>query len=227
MKLLELDIELPFADHAFGTKEGTADDVEETVRIYSEIVGPIAHMRQVHGDRIVYADGPGVYEEADALFTDHHDLWLAVKSADCVPVLLSCPQAVAVVHCGWRGLEAELLPKTIQLLMDEYQITTIDIHMHIGPHISWNNYMVEEKFKDLFDEKHFKPAGKKGYTLMNLAGIARSQAREMGMPEANIVDAGLCTFHEKDLFHSHRRNKASGKDGYNVQLSMVKRSDMM
>jgi YfiH family protein len=225
MRLLELDQILQHAEHAFGTinESEKNTDPDELIRAYTEILGPIAHMRQVHGSRIVYTNDPGCIEEADAIYTDNPDLWLAVKTADCVPVLISTPHAVAAVHCGWRGLEAEILPQTIKVLMDEYNISAADVFIHIGPCISQSMYEVEEHYKKIFDEKFFKPAGKKGYTLMDLSGIVTAQAREMDVPKSHIIDSGLCTYQDKDLFHSYRRSKKEGDEGYNVQCSLVKR----
>lgn len=225
MKLLELDHALEYAEHAFGTlQDGDAiNDPDELIRAYTEVLGPIAHMRQIHGNRIVYTNEPGCIPEADAIYTDNPDLWLAVKTADCVPVLISSPQAVAAVHCGWRGLQNGILQNTIKKLMDEYNQSAADIFIHIGPCISQDFYEVEaEKFTPLFEEKHFKPAGKKGFVLMDLVGIAEQQARDMNVPKTHIIDSGLCTYQDKDLFHSYRRAKHEGKEGYNVQCSLVK-----
>lgn len=227
MRLLELEQPLQYAEHAFGTlqNEEKPQTLDELIRAYTEVLGPIAHMRQVHGDRVVYTNEAGCIEEADAIYTDNPDLWLAVKTADCVPVLISTPYAVAAVHCGWRGLQQEILPKTLKILMDEYNISAVDVFIHIGPCISQNKYEVEEHFKKIFDEKFFQPAGKKGYVLMDLVAIAESQAREMGVPKAHIIDSGLCTYEDKDLFHSYRRHKHLGEEGYKVQCSFVKRFD--
>lgn len=214
---------MEYAEHAFGTSEGSGEDINATVRGYTELMGPIAFMRQVHGDRIAYAFDPGCYEEADAIFTDNEDLWLAVSTADCVPVLLSCPHGVAAVHCGWRGLEAELLPKVIETLMKEFSVTGVDIFMHIGPCISQEHYEVDESFKESFDEKHFQPSKTKGKVLLDMRSVVIEQAREAGISLNHIQDSGLCTFSEKELFHSYRRNKEEGKDDYNVQLSMIRR----
>ena len=224
MKLIEMDQRLEYADHAFGTAVGTesATDPEEIVRTYTETLGPIAHMRQVHGDRVVYANAPGLYEEADAIFTDQKDLWLAVKTADCVPVLVSCPNAVAAVHCGWRGLEEEILPKTIKILMDEYNITGVDIFIHIGPCISQENYEVDESYVEKFGKEYFRECETEGKVLMNMVRVVEDQARDMGVSLNHIYDSGLCTFSEKELLHSYRRNKEEGNEEYNVQLSLVR-----
>jgi len=226
MKLLELEKPLQYAEHAFGTiHDGEIiNNPDELIRAYTEVLGPIAHMRQVHSDRIVYTNEAGCIEEADAIYTDNPDLWLAVKTADCVPVLVSTPHAVAAVHCGWRGLQAEILPKTIKKLMDEYNITAIDVFIHIGPCISQEKYEVEEHYKTIFDEKYFKPAGKKGFALMDMISITEDQARALGVPKTHITDSGgLCTYRDNDLFNSYRRSKQEKNESYNVQCSLVKR----
>ncbi len=225
MKFIEADVLFPHAEHAFGTKEGSHDNVEDTIRDYTEILGPIAHMRQVHGDRIVYAGEPRVYPEADAIVTDRPDLWLAVKTADCVPVLLSCPQAVAAVHCGWRGLQQDILAKTIEVLQNDLGVSSTDIHMMIGPCIRQHNYEVENEFKTHFPEKFFRPSEKEGFSRLDLAGVAKWQATEAGLIDLNIHDTRHCTFDKVDMFNSHRRNKEEGNQDYNVQLSLIKRRD--
>lgn len=223
MKLIQMEKPLEYADHAFGTALGSQapTDPEELIRGYSETLGGIAHMRQVHGDRIVYANAPGLYEEADAIFTDQRNLWLAVKTADCVPVLISSPHAVAAVHCGWRGLQADILPKTLTLLMDEFNMTGIDLFIHIGPCITQEHYEVSTSYKTFFADKHFKPSKTPGKVLLNLASVVEEQAQCCGVPKDHIHNSGLCTFSEKDLLHSHRRNKSQGVDTYQVQLSLV------
>lgn len=65
-----------------------------------------AVVRQVHGDGVVRVDAPGDWGEADALWTDHPRLPLAVFTADCFGVALLAPRAVGVAHAGWRGASA-------------------------------------------------------------------------------------------------------------------------
>ncbi len=221
---LTADKSLRHAQHVFGTKADARNDVNETIRIYTERLGPIAHMTQVHSDRIVYASVSGVYEECDALYTDHDNLWLAVKTADCVPILISSPAAVAVVHAGRRGLETGILPKMLTLLMDEFALSPLDIHVHIGPHISQNNYEIEEHFQHDFDEKFFKPSQNKGKVLMDLAGIAIQQATDEGIQDLNIFHMDRCTFNDSETFFSYRRfkkNEATEKNGR--QISLIKK----
>ncbi len=70
--------------------------------------------RQVHGAELAIHDGsqtpspfaePGAWiPEVDGHVTAEPGLPLLVFVADCVPVALSGPGGVAMLHCGWRGL---------------------------------------------------------------------------------------------------------------------------
>lgn len=217
---------LPHARHMFGTRADTHADTNKTVRLYTERLGPIAHMQQVHGNRIAYAHTSGVLPECDAVYTDQQGLWLAVKTADCVPVLISSPNAVAAVHAGWRGLQAEIIPQTIKLLCDEFGQLPDDLHVAIGPCISQKNYEVEGHFMDLFKPrlaKYFAAGQDDDHLQMDTAGIARAQALEAGVLDIHITSIGRCTFEDAATFNSYRRHK-SGKDAnYASQLSLIQR----
>ena len=218
--------ELPHAQHVFGTKSETGKTgAEDIVRTYTERLGGIAHMRQVHGDHISFAHGPGIYEECDAIYTDHRDLWIAVKTADCVPVLVSSPYGIGAAHCGWRGLQNGLLPKLLEKMSDEFNLSTVDLFIHIGPCIRQRNYEVDDIFLHDFDEKHFTESSNPGKVLMDCASIARSQAIDFGVPDLNIHDSGLCTYERDDLFNSYRRSKQK-EEPHSVQLSLVRRFEI-
>ena len=64
---------------------------------------------QVHGCRALRVDASALpagepLPSADAAITTRTDVAVAVKAADCVPILLAHPAgAVAAVHAGWRG----------------------------------------------------------------------------------------------------------------------------
>jgi len=71
---------IPGLIHGFGTRnsEGWPDP-------------PTATVRQVHSDRVVFADKPGVHGEADALVTNLPGFALAIRTADCVPIMIADP----------------------------------------------------------------------------------------------------------------------------------------
>ena len=60
-------------------------------------------------------------EDCDALITDVKGVVLNVLTADCVPILLydKEKEVVAAVHAGWKATKAQILPKTIHLLLQK------------------------------------------------------------------------------------------------------------
>lgn len=213
--------ELPYAQHVLGTKDHAYHSMDETIRNLTERLGPIAHMHQVHGKRIVYAHTNGISEECDAIYTDKPDLWLAVKTADCVPILISSPVAVAAIHAGWRGLENEIIDATINTLMTEFGLEAHEMHAIIGPCISQENYEVDATFERAFIgyERHISESESPNKVHLNLRGIAEQQLIEAGMLDINITTTANCTF--EDTFFSYR--KGTGKEAHQRQLSLIKR----
>src|SRR4051812_36197982 len=75
---------------------------------------------QVHGDRVLEV-GERPHDpasEADALLATAPGIVAAVKTADCVPVLLFHPGTgeAAAVHAGWRGTEAAIVCRAVEAL---------------------------------------------------------------------------------------------------------------
>ena len=81
----------------------------------------LALNRQVHGRTVLRASaGSRGQVEGDALWTDEPGLPVGALTADCVPVALVREAgerpAVAVVHAGWRGLLAGVVPAAVATL---------------------------------------------------------------------------------------------------------------
>jgi hypothetical protein len=87
-------------------------------------------LHQVHGATIVEVTEPGQHAgaQADAAFTTRPGCMLAVRTADCVPVVLVGQEAIGVVHAGWRGLAEGVIQTTVAAMGDV-------VEAHIGPHI--------------------------------------------------------------------------------------------
>ena len=74
--------------------------------------GSVAHVKQVHGKNIInladhnISEFDGLKLEADGLYTRQKQCVLAVKTADCVPILLATEDSgiVMAIHAGWKGL---------------------------------------------------------------------------------------------------------------------------
>jgi YfiH family protein len=89
-------------------------------------------VHQVHGDRVVVVDRPGHHGDADALVTTTPGLVLSVRVADCAPIALLAEDdgVVGVVHAGWRGIVAGVIPAALEAMRD---LGATDIRAVLGP----------------------------------------------------------------------------------------------
>ena len=112
----------------------------------------VAVMSQVHGADVLVVDaahGPlEAVGEADGAVTTATDVILAVRVADCVPVLFAAPGGIAVAHAGWRGVAAGVAPKTARVLCDVTGCLRSDVVAVVGPHISGERFEVGEEVVD-------------------------------------------------------------------------------
>ncbi len=106
-------------------------------------------VRQVHGRDGVDASEVAPDTCADAMHTERHDLALAILVADCLPILLfdDGGERIAVVHAGWRGLDAGVLGGAVARFADPHRVRAI-----IGPSISAGAYQVGPEVAERFTD---------------------------------------------------------------------------
>ena len=166
------------------------------------LVAPVARMRQVHGPVVLEVTAPGDAGEADALWTRVPGLLLAVVTADCVPVLLASEGAVAVVHAGWRGLAAGVIPAALAEMPGPCVAS-------IGPCISAASYETgEDVVQAIVDagvpEAHVarrRPDWARVHT--DVAAAAAWQCRAAGCVSVEVLGIDTRTTH---AFASFRRD---------------------
>jgi len=99
-----------------------------------------AFVSQVHGNTVIWAEKPGLAGEADAVLTRTPGLLVAVRTADCVPILVVGRTAVGAIHAGWRGLAAGIIPAALAELADDGPLRAV-----VGPAICMDCYEVGEE----------------------------------------------------------------------------------
>lgn len=181
----------------------------------------LVEVHQVHGSNVlvVRAGAPAHAgpndTRADALITDDPTRLIAVRVADCTPILLSSDDGrfVGAVHAGWRGVISGVLPHTIAAMR---AVGSHDIHAAIGPCIGAAHFEVgpevAAEFTRCFGERtpHVRShASQSGKFLVDLQGALAEQARFAGVVALDILP--LCTFTLPELFFSHRRD--AGRTG--------------
>lgn len=160
------------------------------------------HARQMHGVGIRAHHGPApdgllVTEAFDGHLTDRPGVLLAVSVADCVPVFLVAPQRhrVALLHGGWRGTAAGMVPKGIAALAEG---DPAGVHVHLGPAICGRCYEVGPEVHVALGLPD--PGGK---APVDVRAVQVAQAIGAGVPPERITVSEHCT-RCGDGFFSHR-----------------------
>ncbi len=160
--------------------------------------------KQVHGSDVVRQDEPsdrsawllgagGDPQLVDGWATSTEGLAPLVFVADCLPIALSGPGGVAMVHGGWRGLAAGIAAKGVR----EVQASAAAIGPGIGPCCFEVGEEVLAEFSGLGSDV---ADGR----MLDLGLVCERLLREAGVAE--IERSGLCTSCERELFYSHRRD---------------------
>ena len=174
-------------------------------------------VKQVHGTEALVVDRALAPTDRfvggwDALITDQPGIMVAVRTADCVPILIHDPKrhVVAAVHAGWRGAVAGIVPKTLALLESRFDSCLEHVLISIGPSAGVCCYEVDEPVLDRLcqgfpDWKKVVRMRGDGKAHLDLRALVREQARALGTPPKSITTVNLCTICHEDLFFSYRR----------------------
>ena len=185
--------------------------VAENWRLLEEATGlSFARVRQVHGARVVTAEGPcAPCDEADAVVSRTSGVAACVAVADCVPVLIADPAsgAVAAVHAGWRGTVARAAAAAVEALAARGGSRPRDLLAAIGPSIGPCCYEVSHELAARFEDA-FGP-GVVDRRPAPMLDLWEANARALGaaglLPD-RIDRLARCTACEQRLFFSHRRD---------------------
>jgi YfiH family protein len=192
-RVSELD-EFDWLLHGFGTRN--ADIPARFERL--------ATLQQVHSAECVAGAGRGgVLGTGDALLENTPGAVVAVKTADCIPLLLVDPghRAVAAVHAGWRGTVAGIARSAVAALGAQFGSRTGDLRAAIGPAIGKCCYEVGPEVAARF--------GVDGRAHIDLAETVRRQLEAAAVGGQRIYMSGLCTQCRAGEFHSFRRDGAA------------------
>lgn len=176
-------------------------------------------VKQTHSDTVVTSldDSNDYGIEADAQITSNANLGLCVITADCVPVLLFDPVSsiIAGVHAGWRGVAANIIPKTIKA-MEISGAQARHIQVIIGPHIQKSSFEVgldvcenilsslgplENEERSLYFEKMSDSKA-----LVDLNMIVKTQIQNAGIEFDHLFNLHIDTVTDLE-FHSFRRDQ--------------------
>jgi polyphenol oxidase len=220
------------APHLFTTRQ--LELTPAGYRQIAEALGAdrVATATQVHRAEVLVirrgtVDDVRVAPEADALVSDDPRSAIAVRAADCVPLVMAdrTRGVVAAVHAGWRGTAARAAVAGLDSLGREFGTRPSDVVVAIGPSIGPCCYEVGSELVDAFaaagHERHLidrwfaaRPGSgsrfgraAQGSLHLDVAGANRDQLLLAGVPEEQIHLAGLCTAMHLDVLTSYRVEK--------------------
>lgn len=190
---------------------GVTDRAGEDVDLRAQLpwAKALVGAQQVHGASIAAVETaqPTInpIPACDALTTGLPGVVLAIRSADCLPILVWDPvrRAIGLAHAGWRGLAAHLPSRLIMLMRQRYQSDPGDVWVAIGPAIRSCCYEVGEEFLPRFGAFLREVGGRR---MCDLIGCAARQVVEAGVPSGHVLDSGACTACDGTRWHSVRRD---------------------
>lgn len=195
---------------AIGAVPGRLVEAQQVHRAGVALVGPHDAGRTL----------PGV----DALVTDSPDVWLAVHTADCVPVLILDPArpAIAAVHAGWRGVAAGAVPAALGRLRTAFHSDPGRCLAALGPAVGGCCYEVDATVAGVMGEAPWWPRasrpGAPGKWYLDLREAIRAQLGASGVPAERIETIPGCTRCQPDLYFSYRRERVTGRMAACIRL---------
>src|SRR5688572_23500712 len=119
---------------------------------------------QVHESTVVEASPsrprPWSRPAADAVISNDPTAALAVRVADCVPILLTeeSGRSVAAIHAGWRGTSKRVAIAAVETMQSRYGVRPERMVAAVGPCIGLCCYEVGTDTRDAFRASGHHPA---------------------------------------------------------------------
>ena len=173
--------------------------------------------RQTHSTNVCWVDTFGEVPDTDAVITDKPGLCIAVKTADCIPVLLfdQRQHRIAAIHAGWRGTVGRIVEKTLLQLQSRAE----DISAIIGPGISLESFEVGDEVYEQFLQAGFpmqRLAKRYAKWHINLKDANRWLLESNGITNIHVSDIDTLTTPE---YYSARRDTIN--TGRNINGIMI------
>jgi polyphenol oxidase len=199
---------LPWLEHGFGTRRsGSWPDIGHLASSH------LATAKQIHSDRVLVVETPGPQGDGDALVSNRPGIGLAIRTADCLPILIADPRThtVAAVHAGWRGVVSDIVSKTVHRMCKDFDSKPADLIVAIGTGIGACCFEVGPEVAVQF-APYFPELDLTGRARIDLVETTCRQLGRNGVSPGHISSSALCSYCSPELFESYRRDReAAGR----------------
>ena len=194
-----IEVALPGARVVFTDREqGDVREAPGLTAVEALAGRPLARGSQVHGAVVRRVTGALEPVEADGQATGREDVAVMVAVADCLPVAVTGPGGVAMLHAGWRGLAGGVLEEGVRAVREVGAAGALSAV--IGPGARGCCYEVGDDVRATFGETASK---------LDLATIAARRLAAVGVEQ--IEDVGRCTICDPRYFSYRREGEAAGR----------------
>jgi hypothetical protein len=216
----------PFDSLNLGNPNGSPvqDDYNRIWANYGRLTSSIGcgaatplRVHQVHGRAVATVDSTREFDtdcKADALVSRDCERVISVRTADCVPILISSGngKTVAAIHAGWRGIVAGIIPAAVQRMLEvDEASTTEEFVAAIGPCIGYDAFEVGQEvlaeFQSVFGAKAPIARSTDGKGSADLRRAVQLQLLSSGLRDENVDSTDRCTVTHREEFFSHRRER--------------------
>gem|GEM_PF-1660132 len=178
---------------AFKNAYLTQLEIGDTIQGVSRSI-PLVRMNQVHGVRCAWIESPPLQDETvldgfDAMVCTVPDCMIAVRTADCLPVMVTHDHMIAGIHAGRRGLEDGIIGGVLQEMVN--RVGSKDgFGVWVGPAICVSCYQIDREL-----DRH-----------MDLAlGAVNQIASVLPLGRVQLMVSGECTCCT-NRYYSYRRD---------------------
>jgi len=191
---------------------------------------PARMLAQVHGCAIWEASD--TLREGDGHWTQEPGRRIGVRVADCVPILLAGlahkKPFIAALHAGWRGASSGILRRGIECFT-QLGGNSHDLYFAFGPciqscHFEVGPEVIEAAKRDaawrddlatvVRSGERGASSGSGGKHHLDLHGLLRAQAMDMGLDPQKDGSIKRCTLCERDMFYSYRGGDSGRQWGW-------------
>lgn len=157
----------------------------------------IRRLNQKHTNNIITSEGQ-LSAPADGIIASKPDHILTVKTADCFPVFIFDGRTAALLHAGWRGVLSGIISEFFHAASN---LNLNNLKALVAPGIGNCCFEVSPEVFILFDERYRRTRDRKYF--VDVRSLILDELKKFGVKY--VVDNGVCTSCNTDLFYSYRR----------------------
>ncbi len=187
----------------------TPEDMVCCEQVHGNSVAIVGKDEQGRGAQEYYTSLPGY----DAMVCRTRGIMLSTFYADCIPIYFFDPsqRVIAIAHSGWKGTMGKIAVQTLRVMQTEFGCSPENTEVFIGPGIGNCCFQIGEDLAKQVKEEFPGQNGILKYVYnkytWNLQLTIRLMLQDNGVRPENIIDCGLCTVCNPEVFFSYRREQ--------------------